>query len=712
MQNNSIREVRGDVFRDLAGLTRLSLEQNALSRLPENVLAGLSRLRQLTLDENRIAELPSSLFSGLTTLRALGLSRNRLTDLPRGVFAGLGSLEEVCLQDNPAPFAFPVELRRADAGNTSSDSVAVSVGIDVGAPFQITVSLRARGGTLSTQEVTLSPGDTLSTVVTMATESASDSASFVTVTAVPTPPPTGLCGPPGYSLVRGEPLVVVNPVAVSVSVRAAHLTQATQSIDGGVPLVAGRDALLRVFVTADGVNSFRPGARAIFFFGPGSRTDTVSLSAARSGVPTGEPDEGSLSKSFNAWVRGSVLAPGTEMVVELDGEGVPLKSGSVTRLPGAGRSRLDVRSVPPLHMTVVPVQWLSETNASTNAEVMDFARDMVTADLRGTTRLMRTVMPIAELRLKVREPYFTWGNRMEIGVSDLLNELEMLRHLEATREDEYYHGLFRSPRDRPAGSRWSGLANSPGFVAASWLQPRTIAHELGHNLSLGHAPCGDPLGLDPRFPYTDGSIGAWGHRPNDGNGPEFGWLYSPVVYKDLMTYCGPEWVSDYNFRKALEHRLSIAQAADPTTAVGQTLLLWGGVEEGGQLTIEPAFVHDARVKLPEAPGPYTLTGLDSQGRELFAIRFSPDMRDHGGSSFLFAIPYDAAWEAALDRVTLKGPQGSTYLDRGAGGRAALIIDRSTLRVRSIVRDWPGTLPVAMVAETGFDLTIVPGLPRR
>ena len=237
---------------------------------------------------------------------------------------------------------------------------------------------------------------------------------------------------PGYSLVRGDPLIVVNPSAVSVSVRGAHLTQAAQSMNGSVPLIAGRDALLRVFVAAAELNSFRPGARAIFF-GPGSRADTVSLTAAPGGIPQGEPDEGSLSKSFNAKVPGSLLAPGTEMVVELDREDIPLKSESVPRFPAAGRSRLDVRNVPPLHMTVVPVQWLSEANASTNAEVMDFARDMVTTDARGVTRFMRTVMPIGELRLRLREPYFTWGNRMEFGVSDLLDELGMLRHLEATR---------------------------------------------------------------------------------------------------------------------------------------------------------------------------------------------------------------------------------------------------------------------------------------
>ncbi len=36
-----------------------------------------------------------------------------------------------------------------------------------------------------------------------------------------------------------------------------------------------------------------------------------------------------------------------------------------------------------------------------------------------------------------------------------------------------------------------------------------VAHEVGHNLDLRHAPCGGAGGPDPTFPYPDGSIGMW-----------------------------------------------------------------------------------------------------------------------------------------------------------------------------------------------------------
>lgn len=36
-----------------------------------------------------------------------------------------------------------------------------------------------------------------------------------------------------------------------------------------------------------------------------------------------------------------------------------------------------------------------------------------------------------------------------------------------------------------------------------------IAHELGHNMSLLHAPCGNPDRIDPSYPHANGTIGDW-----------------------------------------------------------------------------------------------------------------------------------------------------------------------------------------------------------
>ena len=118
-------------------------------------------------------------------------------------------------------------------------------------------------------------------------------------------------------------------------------------------------------------------------------------------------------------------------------------------------------------------------------------------------------------------------------------------------------------------------------------------------------------------------------------------------------------------------------------------------------------------ELPEASGPYRLEGRDAEGRRLFSFSFTPDALDHGGGSFLFAIPFEPEWTEALDRITLTGPEGSTTLDRNTGGRAALIIDRASGRVRTIARDrsaGDGALPAAMAADA--QVQVIRGLPRR
>ena len=710
--NNRLAELPADVFSGLSSLRNLHLSGNDIAVLPPKVFSGLSNLEDLYIGDNRLADLPAGVFSGLSQLFQLSIDYNQLAELPAGVFSGLSQLQRLDLRHNPgAPFTLALELRRTDNEDPMAPGPAVvELTLAEGAPVDMTVPLSGQGGALSANSVTLLAGRTASATVTMTVEANSGRGAAVVVGTPVWSLCEHFCG--GYQISAGRPLIVANPATVSVSIPAVYLTQATQSLERGVPLIADRQALLRVFGTADLANAFGTGGGRAIFFAGGEEIHTASLESPVGGIP-GALDEGNIDYSFNAIIPGHALQPGVEMVVEIDLDGVPLKQGSVTRFPAASRLALDVRKLPPMYLTIVPVQWISEANQTHNQFVADFALDMSTTDSEGVRRFVQTVLPVGDLRVNVREPYVTWGSTMQNGAFDLLGEIDVLRHMEAGREDEYYLGVFEIPRQTAPDASWPSLGELPGYVAVSWAS-RTIAHELGHNLSLQHAPCATTGYSDPDFPHEGASIGVWGHRFWDGGGLGFGKMLGPASHKDLMSYCQPWWISDYSFTKALEYRLEIAssRAAFNQAAPKKTLLLWGGIRDG-DLRLEPAFAHDAPAKLPEASGPYQLEGLDAEGGRLFSLSFTPDELDHGGSSFLFAIPFEREWTQALDRVTLTGPEGSTTLDRDTGGRAALIVDRASGRVRTIARDWPDrdrALPAAMSANAQVE--IIRGLPRR
>ena len=238
----------------------------------------------------------------------------------------------------------------------------------------------------------------------------------------------------------------------------------------------------------------------------------------------------------------------------------------------------------------------------------------------------------------------------------------------------------------------SGVAFLPGRAGFSIPRSGTIAHELGHNLGLHHAPCGGAGDPDPSFPHPDGSAGAWGYDFARGE------LVRPTT-PDLMSYCGPpDGISDYHFANALRYRLFEARAATvPAAASATSLLLWGGAGADGAPFLNPAFVVEAPPALPDSAGAYTLTGRTAGGAELFSFRFAmPRAADgDGGSSFAFVLPAEPDWAGELAGITLAGPGGTFALNDDSDLSTAILRDPRTGRVRGILREVPPPARAAM-----------------
>ena len=139
-----------------------------------------------------------------------------------------------------------------------------------------------------------------------------------------------------------------------------YLTQAVQSREYPVPLVAGDKALLRVFVTAaHATMADIPPVRARFYLN-GTERHVAEIPANAAPIPT-EVVEGSLSGSANAEIPGEIVRPGLEMVIEIDPDGSLGPSlGVARRIPETGRMAVEVREMPVFDLTVIPFLWSAD----------------------------------------------------------------------------------------------------------------------------------------------------------------------------------------------------------------------------------------------------------------------------------------------------------------------------------------------------------------
>lgn len=631
-----------DELGGLAALENLGAYRNALTGTIPSSIGRLTSLKGLRLDSNRLSGGIPPEIGRLGQLTYLNLGQNDLTGRIPGELGNLSALESLHIERNRLTDGIPAEL----GGLTALRSLDLSHNPEMRGSVPATIAALTRLDRL------LMSG-------------------------------TQLCLPRTPTLLAWRQGIERHRMALCGAVDGsfAYLTQAVQSHEFPVPLVAGERALLRVFVRAGRPTSARmPPVRARFYL-DGTETHVANIPGGSATVPT-EIVEGDLSRSANAEIPGSVIQPGLEMVVEIDPTLDP-GLGITARMPATGRAEVDVRAMSPFALTVIPFLLASDPDSS----VLDTVRGL-NADSELLWDL-KSLLPIADLEVELHEPV----TASSVDPYSVLEMTEAIRVMEGATG--YYLGLV--PESEPSPTR--GVAILGGRSQASRPIPSVIAHEAGHNLNLLHAPCGGAGGPDPSFPHRHGTTGAWGFDPRTNE-------LVPPGTGALMSYCSPRWVSDYNFTNMVTYR--DAGEADGAAAVAsraKSILLWGGVDAERRPFLKPSFVVDAPAVLPRPGGPYRLTGSDAEERELFSLNFDmPTVSDGDGrSSFAFSLPLQPEWAGVLAGITLSGPVGSETLTRESDRPMAILRDPATGQIRGVVDGGTAAAPE-------LEVLFSPGIP--
>lgn len=504
---------------------------------------------------------------------------------------------------------------------------------------------------------------------------------------------------------------------INLCIDGAYITQAVQTLSGDVPLVAGRDGLLRVFVRASGANSAMPPVRARFYNGS-TLVNTILIQPTAASVPL-TIDEATLGLSWNANLPGSLLQPGLRLLVDVDPSNLVAESNeSDNSQPANGAPvTLDVRTAAPLGVRFVPVIQAArgDTGRVTESNKASFVAPML------------KMFPVPSIDADIRQPYLFSGGELQSGGANwttLLSELNAVRVAEGSAR--IYYGVVRvGYTSGVAGLGYIGVPTSVGWD----YQPggaEVLAHEVGHNFGRLHAPCGGPSGVDAQFPYTGATIGAFGYDLSAAT------IKFPVL-RDLMSYCDPSWISDYTYKAILNFRSTFPMKAGAVTSSARErgLLVWGRIEQG-RVVLEPGFEVDAPALIPTQGGPHQLTGVGASGEPLFSFNFTGDrVADSPGGNdetFAFVVPVSRlrGVELAAMRLSARGRQvelrssGSLAVPtatrlangrvrvtwNGAPGRAALIRDARTGAILSVARG--GSVDVQS-SSSDFEITLSDGV---
>lgn len=450
-------------------------------------------------------------------------------------------------------------------------------------------------------------------------------------------------------------------------INAIEVTQAIQDLNNSVDLIANKRTYVRVHVSspttighvAANLSGQRGGFTLFPTLTPGNPGGDITVRTS--------PDRAQLNDSFwfelPWWWLGAGNLTLTARLDPADAKHDPNLSNNTSSVT------VNFKSTPPLRLRITNVRY----------QVGGTTYLAANSHLDRLESWLRRAYPISSL--SVSRATFTYPSSGLPNVDTLNSWLAFIKLLRRIFTGEDGRTVYYGMVDDGGGFMRGKAAGIPGTVASgptgtpsgsfAWDTDGSYGdwyggHEIGHTRNRYHAEfCGATGGAT--YPYPNGRISP----ALTGNTAIYGFdignrtIYDPN-WKDVMTYCQNQWVSDFTYEGIRSYlaSLGLAEAAAAPVASNSFLLVGGLVDldsKTGALNDVSLIEQPSEQPLP-VPGDWTIALVGASGAVLATYPFSPDeLTDAEESPGHPAIVSEIVpWVSGATRVELR--YGSNVVD--------------------------------------------------